>query len=99
MLVDGSGPLTEEDNAILKLAQAVPQTIVLATKADRPTFTLPDIPGVLALSSLTGEGLDALEREIARRFPEGGGDSGELLTSRRQAEAVQRASECLPGGV
>ena len=32
---------------------------------------------------------------IARRFPEGGGDSGELLTSRRQAEAVQRASECL----
>ncbi len=95
VLVDGSGPLTEEDNAILKLAQAVPQTIVLATKADRPTFTLPDIPGVLALSSLTGEGLDALEREIARRFPEGGGDSGELLTSRRQAEAVQRASECL----
>ena len=95
VLVDGSGPLTEEDNSILKLAQAVPQTIVLATKADRPTFTLPDIPGVLALSSLTGEGLDALEREIARRFPEGGGDSGELLTSRRQAEAVQRASECL----
>lgn len=95
VLVDGSGPLTEEDNAILKLAQAVPQTIVLATKADRPTFTLPDIPGVLALSSLTGEGLEALEREIARRFPEGGGDSGELLTSRRQAEAVQRASECL----
>ena len=95
VLVDGSGPLTAEDNAILKLAQSVPQTIVLATKADRPTFTLPDIPGVLALSSLTGEGLDALEREIARRFPEGGGDSGELLTSRRQAEAVQRASECL----
>ena len=50
---------------------------------------------MLALSSLIGEGLDALEREIARRFPEGGGDSGELLTSRRQAEAVQRASECL----
>lgn len=95
VLVDGSGPLTEEDNAILKQAQSVPQTIVLATKADRPTFTLPDIPGVLALSSLTGEGLDALEREIARRFPEGGSDSGELLTSRRQAEAVQRASECL----
>ena len=95
VLVDGSGPLTAEDNAILKLAQSVPQTIVLATKADRPTFTLPDLPGVLALSSLTGEGLDALEREIARRFPEGGGDSGELLTSRRQAEAVQRASECL----
>ena len=95
VLVDGSGPLTAEDNAILKLAQSVPQTIVLATKADRPAFTLPDLPGVLALSSLTGEGLDALEREIARRFPEGGGDSGELLTSRRQAEAVQRASECL----
>lgn len=95
VLVDGSGPLTAEDNAILKLAQSVAQTIVLATKADRPTFTLPDIPGVLALSSFTGEGLDALEREIARRFPEGGGDSGELLTSRRQAEAVQRASECL----
>ena len=36
VLVDGSGPLTAEHNAILKLAQSVPQTIVLATKADRP---------------------------------------------------------------
>ena len=95
VLVDGSAPLTEEDRAILALAESAPQSIVLATKADRPTFTLPDIPGVLALSSVTGEGLDALEQEIARRFPEGGGDNGEILTSHRQAEAVQRASECL----
>lgn len=95
VLVDGTRPVTEEDRAILALAEKVPQVIVLATKADRPGFTLPELEGVLALSSVTGQGLEALEREISARFPEGGSDSGEILTSQRQAEAIGRAAQCL----
>ncbi len=95
VLVDGTRPVTQEDRAILALAQKVPQVILLATKSDRPGFALPELEGVLALSSVTGQGLEELEREIARRFPEGGGDNGEILTSQRQAEAVGRAAQCL----
>ena len=97
VLVDGSAPVTEEDLDILKLAQAAPECIVLATKADKPGFALPRLEGaaVLPLSSVTGEGIEDLEREIAGRFRQGGADGGELLTSQRQAQAVDRAARCL----
>lgn len=93
VLVDGSAPLTEEDQAIWKLAEAAPEHILLATKSDRLTFT--PIDGAISISSVTGDGLDELEREILCRFPQGGSDSGEILTSRRQAEAIGRAARCM----
>ena len=96
VLVDGSRSLTDADREIIRMAQSVPQRIVLATKADRPTFERPELERetVLSVSSVTGAGLDALEQAVAERFP-AGSDSGEILTSRRQAEAVARAAECL----
>ena len=96
VLVDGSRRVTEEDRGILRLAHAAPEVIVLATKADLPEFQVPDLDcQVISISSKTGHGLEALEREVERRFPAGGGDSGEIITSRRQAEAVARAAQCL----
>lgn len=96
VLVDGSRPITEEDWEIIRMAQQVPQHLIVATKEDQPSFELPVFAGedVLAVSSVTGTGLDQLEHAVAERFPQGG-DSGEILTSRRQAEAVARAAECL----
>ena len=97
VLIDGAAGVTEEDRAILELARSVPQVVVIATKADLSGFVLPELEGALALSSRTGAGLPALEREIALRFPDGGSEGGEILTSRRQAEAVGRAAQCLRG--
>ncbi len=96
VLVDGSRPITEADQEIIRMARQVPQHLVLATKADRPSFEAPVLTGetVLPLSSVTGAGQEQLERAVAERFPQGS-DSGEILTSRRQAEAVARAAECL----
>ncbi len=96
VLVDGSRPITEADQEIIRMARQVPQHLILATKADRPSFEAPVLTGetVLPLSSVTGAGLEQLERAVAERFPQGS-DSGEILTSRRQAEAVARAAECL----
>ena len=96
VLVDGSRPITEEDQEIVRMAQQVPQHLVVATKEDRPSFELPVFSGetVLPLSSVTGAGLEQLEHAIAECFPQGS-DSGEILTSRRQAEAVARAAEYL----
>lgn len=95
VLIDGTAGVTGEDRAILELARGVPQVVVVATKSDLPGFALPELEGALALSSRTGAGLPELEREIARRFPDGGSEGGEILTSRRQAEAVGRAAQCL----
>ena len=95
VLIDGTAGVTGEDRAILELARSVPQVVVVATKSDLPGFALPELEGALALSSRTGAGLPELEREIARRFPDGGSEGGEILTSRRQAEAVGRAAQCL----
>ena len=92
VLVDGTGELTAEDEAILALAEQAPQMILISTKADLPGFA--PLEGSLALSSATGIGLEALEREVARRFPEGS-DSGEVITSHRQAQAIGRAADCL----
>ena len=49
----------------------------------------------LAISAKESTGLDALEAEIARRFPAGAEQQGELLTNARQAEAAQRAEQAL----
>jgi len=98
VLIDGSQAVTEEDLAILSLAQTCPQMLVVATKRDKPAYARPALPegvALIELSSRTGQGLDALERAVAERFPDGGGSSGEILTSRRQAEAVGRAAEYL----
>lgn len=98
VLIDGSAPATEEDRAILEQAKACPQVLAVATKRDKPSYARPELPEdaeLIELSSLTGEGLEALERSIAARFPVGSGDNGEILTSRRQAEAVSRAAESL----
>ena len=94
MLVDGTRPVTEEDRAILAMAEGAPGDCAGHQGGPARLFAA-GAGGVLALSSVTSQGLEALEREIAERFPDGGGDSGEILTSRRQAQAVGRAAQCL----
>ena len=49
----------------------------------------------VALSTLTGEGLEELEKTVARLFPSGDAPSGQILTNPRQAGAVTRASQAL----
>jgi tRNA modification GTPase len=98
VLLDGTQPLTLEDLEILQLAQTCQQHLAVITKADLDGFAMPELPAdwqAIGLSARTGEGLEHLEAEVARRFPEGSTDSGEILTSRRQAEAVGRAARCL----
>ena len=49
----------------------------------------------VSLSPLTGEGLEELEKTVARLFPSGDAPSGQILTNPRQAGAVTRASQAL----
>ena len=96
LVLDGSRPLTQEDEDAIALAQTVPHLIVAVNKSDLPRAV--DIGGladrfdnVASVSAATGEGLDALAEAIAAQFPAGETVGGALLTNARQADAANRA--------
>ena len=85
-LVDGSRPQTAQDAETLALAKASGKPcLLLRTKRD-----LGGEGDGIAVSSVTGEGLDELEAAVAALFPTPP-QSGTLLTNARQADAVTRA--------
>ena len=96
LVLDGSRPLTQEDEDAIALAQTVPHLIVAVNKSDLPRAV--DIGGladrfdnVASVSAATGEGLDVLTDAIAAQFPADSTASGALLTNARQADAANRA--------
>ena len=96
LVLDGSRPLTQEDEDAIALAQTVPHLIVAVNKSDLPRAV--DIGGladrfdnVASVSAATGEGLDVLTGAIAAQFPAGSTAGGALLTNARQADAANRA--------
>ena len=103
-LIDGSQPVTPEDEAILRLAAGKERWLLLLTKSDLPQkAVLPELaslPGtapaaVLSVSTRTGEGIPALETAVAELFPQGEAETGSLLTNPRQADAVGRALDAV----
>lgn len=97
VVLDGSTPLDANDQMVLDAARKVDALIILVNKSDLPQqLDLSDLPQEpLVISASRGTGLEALETEIARRFPVGMEQQGELLTNARQAEAAQRAEQAL----
>ena len=96
LVLDGSRPLTQEDEDAIALAQTVPHLIVAVNKSDLPRAV--DIGGlanrfdnVASVSAATGEGMDVLTDAIAAQFPAGSTAGGALLTNARQADAANRA--------
>ena len=99
VVADGSAPVTEEDRAVLRQAAGTGKPwIFVASKADLPRAwdLAPEGENPpwasVRVSSVTGEGLEALERAVAARFPAGEVPPGQVLTNARQAEAVRRAA-------
>ena len=76
--------------------------IYIASKRDLPGRAQAGAPeggfcpdAFVSLSALTGEGLEELEKTVARLFPAGDAPSGQVLTNPRQAGAVTRAVQAL----
>jgi len=105
LVIDGSEPLNQEDyDALRSIPPEIPK-IAVVNKSD-----LPAVIGRAELkefgfencmvSALSGEGLNILDEEIQKMFPEFGASSpenpsfyGEIITNARQAEALSRACE------
>ena len=90
VLLDGSEPLTKEDEAVLEAAKASGRSILLRSKADLPAAW--EREDAIPVSAVTGEGLPALEAAVAALYPPDTAlPPGRLITNPRQAEAVSRA--------
>ena len=96
-VIDGSGPLTQEDREVLRMAEQAPQGIAILSKNDLPQqiMRLDTLLPQVTLSAATGEGLEALQRTIEELYPVPPVPAGEILTNARQAEAVRRALDAL----
>jgi tRNA modification GTPase len=96
LVLDGSRPLTEEDETAIAAAQAARSLICVVNKSDLPCALDLDrlggrFPRLCRVSAATGEGLEELEAQVAACFPQGGDEAGSLLTNARQMEAATRA--------
>lgn len=100
LVLDGSAPLTREDEEAIAAARRARRMLVLVNKADLPqvldTAALRARFGeVIPLSARSGAGVDALCRAVEELFAGGETPRGELLTNARQAESAQRALDAV----
>ncbi len=96
-VIDGSSEGEQGLERILQTAEQARHGIVILSKSDLPQkmkYVRSSLP-VLHLSSLSGEGLELLERKIEELFPLPAVPAGEILTNARQADAVRRAVESM----
>lgn len=100
LVLDGSAPLTREDEEAIAAARRARRMLVLVNKADLPqvldTAALRARFGeVIPLSARSGAGVDALCRAVEELFAGGETPRGELLTNARQTESAQRALDAV----
>ena len=91
-VIDGSEALTAEDKAILAAAEEAERAIVVLSKKDLSEAAELATPlPVVKVSSVTGEGIEALGAAIEAMFPLPDVPAGAILTNARHADAVSRA--------
>ena len=98
LMIDGSQPLTAEDEAVIDLCCELENVIVLLNKTDKASVVEPgDLPfmTIIRCCAKTGEGLDLFADMVEEWF---GGEmpcDGSILTNARQFDAIRRAYEAI----
>ncbi len=98
LMLDGSAPLTAEDEAVIDLCCELENVIVLLNKTDKASVVEPgDLPfmTIIRCCAKTGEGLDLFADMVEEWF---GGEmpcDGSILTNARQFDAIRRAYEAI----
>lgn len=94
LVIDGSQPLTAEDQMAIALAPPV-RTVLVRNKSDLPPADilplLADFPCQVAVSLRQGVGLGALQAAIVEHFCRAGGSEaadGAIVTERRHRDAL-----------
>ena len=95
-VIDGSTAMTADDTEILRLAESSKNAVAVLSKSDLGAACEPETKlRTVRVSSVTGEGLDALTKLIEGMFPMPDAPAGEILTNARQENAVRRALDSM----
>ncbi len=100
-VIDGSTVPDAEDYDIIASAEKAGKGIVIVSKKDisESDFEIKtDLP-VIRLSSVTGQGMDELEKAISEMFPLPDVPAGEILTNSRHADAAGRALDYMNAAI
>ena len=93
-VVDGSKPLTPEDEAAMDAALQAPEAIAILNKQDLPCVIDPcELPFsyVIPVSCAKQAGLDLLEQALDMVFDDEAPCDGSILTNARQADAIAKS--------
>ncbi|MBP5230851.1 MAG: tRNA uridine-5-carboxymethylaminomethyl(34) synthesis GTPase MnmE [Clostridia bacterium] len=92
---DGSEPLDEEDELVLRrISEAGKESVAVCVmnKSDLGIKAEPPLPESVSFSALTGEGRDRLEEAVRNRLSLAEpSDYGEIITNARQFAALEKA--------
>ena len=98
LMIDGSQPLSAEDEEVIELCEELEHVIVLLNKADKPQMIEPgDLPFmcIIRCCAKTGEGLELFADVVEEMFDSEMPCDGSILTNARQFDAIRRAKEAL----
>ncbi|MBR2047046.1 MAG: tRNA uridine-5-carboxymethylaminomethyl(34) synthesis GTPase MnmE [Oscillospiraceae bacterium] len=98
VVIDGSQPLTKEDEEVIDLCMDRENVICLLNKSDLPQAVEPgDLPfmTIIDFCAKTGEGLDLLQDSVELMFEGETPCDGSILTNARQYDAIRRAGEAI----
>ena len=98
VVIDGSAPLTAEDEEVIDLCCEREKVICLLNKTDLAPCVEPgDLPfmNIIPFSAKEGDGLDLLSDTIDLMFEGEAPCDGSILTNARQYDAIRRAQESI----
>ena len=98
VVIDGSQPLTTEDEEVIDLCSERENVICLLNKDDLNSCVEPsDLPFmfIIRFSAKTGEGLEQLTDVIDEMFAGEAPCDGSILTNARQYDAIRRAHDAI----
>ena len=98
VVIDGSIPLTEEDEEVIDLCCDRENVVCLLNKSDLPRKVEPmDLPfmTIIPFSAKTGDGMQQLSDTLELMFEGEAPCDGSILTNARQYDAIRRAQESI----
>ena len=98
VVIDGSQPLTAEDEEVIDLCCERENVICLLNKTDlKPCVEPGDLPfmTIICFSAKTGEGLEQLTDVIDEMFEGEAPCDGSILTNARQYDAIRRGHDAI----